>query len=160
MSVLDKSGELLEYCHLMKQKEYKEDWGHSFQNQVGHLAQGMLGINEGTNTLLFIHKHQVPPEQRKDVTYGRILCNVRPQKEETNRTWLTMGGDKINIPMDCGTPMASLLTVKCLLNSIISTPGARFLGLDLKEFYLNTSLDRPEFLCMKINTFPEDFIEH
>ena len=94
------------------------------------------------------------------MTYGIIVCNVHPQKEETNRTRLTMGGDKINIPMDCGTPTASLLTVELLLNSIISTPGAKFLGLDLKDFYLNTPMERPEFLRMKIDTFPEDEIEH
>ena len=159
-AVLDKSGELLEYRHLIKRPEYKEAWGHSFGNEIGRLAQGMPGRNKGTNTLFFIHKHEVPPERWKDMTYARIVCNVRPQKAETNRTRLTMGGDKINVPMDCGTPTANLLTVKLLLNSIVSTPGAKFLGLDLKDFYLNTPMDRPEFLRMKIETFPEDVIEH
>ena len=37
---------------------------------------------------------------------------------------------------------------------MVSTPGAKFLGLDLKDFYLNTPLDRPEFLHMKIENFP------
>ena len=94
------------------------------------------------------------------MTYARIVCNVRPQKEETNQTRLTMGGDNINTPMDCRTPTSNLLTVKILLNSIISTPDAKFLGLDLKDFYLNTPMERPEFLQMKIDTFPEDVIEH
>ncbi|MCP4746066.1 MAG: hypothetical protein GY874_07975, partial [Desulfobacteraceae bacterium] len=53
-----------------------------------------------------------------------------------------------------------LLTVKLLLNSIISTPGAKFLGLDLKDFYLNTPMAHPEFLKMKLDTFPEDVIQH
>ena len=61
--------------------------------------------------------------------------------------------------MDCGTPTANLLTVKLLLNSVVSTPGAKFLGLDLKDFYLNTPMDQPEFLRMKIETLPEDVIE-
>ena len=159
-TVLDKSGELLEYRHLIKRPEYKEAWGHSFGNEIGRLAQGMPGRNKGTNTLFFIHKHDVPPDRWKDMTYARIVCNVRPQKAETNRTRLTMGGDKINVPMDCGTPTANLLTVKLLLNSVVSTPGAKFLGLDLKDFYLNTPMDRPEFLRMKIETFPEDVIAH
>ena len=71
-----------------------------------------------------------------------------------------MGGNLINVPMDCGTPTASLLTVKLLLNSVISTPGAKFLGLDLKDFYLNMLMERPEFLKMKLDTFPEDVIQH
>ena len=62
--------------------------------------------------------------------------------------------------MDCGTPTANLLTIKLLLNSVVSTPGAKFLGLDLKDFYLNTPMDRPEFLRMKLSNFPEDVIKH
>ena len=32
--------------------------------------------------------------------------------------------------------------------------------LDIKDFYLNTPMDEPEFLRMNINTFPEDVIKH
>ena len=58
---------------------------------MGRLAQGMSDRNTGTNTLFFIHKHKVPPERWNDMTYTCIICNVRPQKEEVNRTRLTMG---------------------------------------------------------------------
>ena len=77
-AVLNKSGELLEYRHLIKRPEYKQAWGHSFGNEIGQLAQGMSGRNKGTNTLFFIHKHKVPPERWKDMTYAQIVCNVRP----------------------------------------------------------------------------------
>jgi hypothetical protein len=93
------------------------------------------------------------------MTYGKIVCNVRPQKAETNRTRLTFGGNNTTTTIDCGTPTANLLTVKLLINSIVSTPGAKFLGLDLKDFYLNTPMDRPEFLRMKLDNFPDDVIE-
>ena len=140
-SVLDgNTGELLEYRHLIKKPEYKKEWRFSFGNEIGRLAQGMPGRNDGTNTLFFIHKHEVPPDRWKDVTYGRIVCNVRPQKAETNRTRLTAGGNLISVPMDCGNPTANLLTVKILLTSVISTPEAKFLGLNLKYFYLNTPM--------------------
>ena len=61
--------------------------------------------------------------------------------------------------INCRTPAANLLTVKLLLNSVISTPGAKFLGLDLKDFYLNIPMDRPEFLRMKSENFAEDVIK-
>jgi len=156
----DETGELLEYRHLIKRPKYREAWKHSFGNEIGRLAQGMPGRNTGTDTLFFIHKHEIPPDRWKDVTNGRIVCNERPQKEEVNRTRLTVDGSRINIDMDCGTPTASLLAVKLLLNSVISTPGAKFLGLDLKDFYLNTPLARPEYLRLKLANFPEDVIEH
>ena len=60
--------------------------------------------------------------------------------------------------MDFGTPTASLLTIKLLINCIISTPGANILVLDFNDFYLNTPMDQPEFLRIKLINFPEDVI--
>ena len=71
-----------------------------------------------------------------------------------------MGGGRTNIDIDCGTPTENLLIVKLLFNSIVSTPGAIFLGLDLKYFHLNTPMDLPEFLRIKISNFPDDVITH
>ena len=59
---------------------------------------------------------------------GRIICNERLEKEEFNQTRLTFGGGNLQIEIYCVTPTASILTIKPLLNSIISTPGAKFLG--------------------------------
>ena len=39
-------------------------------------------------------------------------------------------------------------------------PHAKFMTINIKDFYLNTPMDRPEFLRMKIETFPEDVIAH
>jgi hypothetical protein len=71
---------------------------------------------------------------------------------------ITMGGNIINYPGNCGTPTADLLTVKLLLNSIISTPNARFMTLDLKDFYLMTPMKRYEYFGMKLELFPQDII--
>ena len=49
-------------------------------------------------------------------------------------------GDRINYPDNCCTPTAELLTVKQLLNSVISTPQAKFRTMVVKNFYLNTPL--------------------
>ena len=66
----------------------------------------------------------------------------------------------MDIDIDCGTPTASMLTIKLLLNSIISTPGAKFMAINIKYFYLNTPLVKSEFLRMKLSYFPDDVIEH
>ena len=70
-----------------------------------------------------------------------------------------MGRNLINYPGDCGTHTANLLTVKLLLNSIISTPNAKFMSIDIKDFYLKTPMSRYEYFCMKLELFPEDIIE-
>ena len=34
------------------------------------------------------------------------------------------------------------------------------MAIDLKDFYLNTPMERPEYLRMKLSYFPDDVIEH
>jgi hypothetical protein len=149
----------LEYRHLIKRDEYKEVWGNSFGNEIGRLAQGIPGRVEGTDTIDFIDYDEVPADRRADVTYARIVCTYRQGKKDPNRTRITVGGNLINYPEDVGTPTADLLTVKLLLNSIVSTPGAKFMTLDIKNFYLCTPLKRREYVRMKLEDFPEDIIE-
>ena len=56
--VLDgKTGELLEYRHLMACPKYKQAWGASFGNEIGRLAQGMPYRVEGTDTFCFVNKN-------------------------------------------------------------------------------------------------------
>ena len=65
-----------------------------------------------------------------------------------------------NYPGDWGTPTADLLTVKPLLNSVISTEVARFMILDNSNLYLMTPLKRKEYVKMKLSDFPESVIAH
>ena len=70
-----------------------------------------------------------------------------------------MGGNLVNYLNDCGTPTADLITVKLLLNSIISTANAKFMTIDIKDFYLMTPMKRYKYFRMKIDLFPQDIIE-
>ena len=71
-----------------------------------------------------------------------------------------MGGDRINYPDDCGTPTADMILFKILTNSIISTPNAKCLMIDIKDFYLNTPMKRPEYMRLKLTDIPDEVIEH
>ena len=120
----------------------------------------MPGRVEGTNTIFFIKQEEIPRDRTKDVTYARICCNVRPEKvNEPNRCRITVGSDRINYSYEVAMPTADLLTVKLLLNSAISTEGARFCSVDIKNFYLCTPLKRFEYVRMHLSDFPEDVIE-
>ena len=106
------TGELMEYCHLVGNLKYRETWQKSYGTEVGRLAQGMPRRVKGTDTIFFIKKKDVPAHRWRDITYGRIVVSFRPAKDDPNRTRLTMGGDRIIYPGDCGTPTVDLLTVK------------------------------------------------
>ena len=84
--------------------------------------------------------------------------NYRREKGDPYCTHLTVGGNLIVYPGDCGTPTVDLLTVKLLLNSVISTPDAKFITIDIKDFYLNTPMDRFEYMKLKLSNLPEDFV--
>jgi len=160
-SVIGDNGELLEYRHLVANPKTRSTWTHSYGNELGRLAQGMPGRNTGTSTIVFIKKDQVPRARAKDVTYGLITTLIRPEKnEEPNRTRLVAGGDRVHYPGDAGTPTADLLTVKILLNSTISTPNAKFMTMDIKDFYLNTPMAWYEYMQLRISDIPEDVIAH
>jgi hypothetical protein len=121
----------------------------------------MPGRNMGTNTIFFIRRDQVPRDRMKDTTYGLITCLVCPEKnDKPNRTRLVAWGDQVHYPSDAGTPTADLLTVKLLINSIISTQGAKFMTMDIKDFYLNTPMARYEYMQLNISDMPNNVIEH
>ncbi len=131
----DEIGNLLEYCHLLKHPKYKEVWSRSFGTKMHCLITTL-------KTIFSIKKQDIPKEWRQDITYSRICCNYRSEKKDPYRTRITMEGNLINYPGDCRTPTADLLTVKTLFNSIVSTPYAKFMTIDIKDFYLMTPMSR------------------
>jgi hypothetical protein len=159
LAVMDKeTGRLLNYQQLLRSPKHKKAWSMLVANKFGRLAQGVGGQIKGTNTIRFIHQHEVPADCMKDVTYGQFVCTERPKKTETNCTWFTVGGNCINYPGAVATPTAKMLVAKLLFNSTISTRGARFMTMDISNFYLNSPLPRPEFIRIKLSDIPEEII--
>jgi hypothetical protein len=70
-----------------------------------------------------------------------------------------VGGNRIDYPGDKSTRTAELETTKILLNSVISTAMAKFCTMDITNFYLNTPLDRPEYLRIPINLIPTEIMQ-
>ena len=104
----------------------------------------MEGRVKVTNTIFFISKEDLPAAIWKDVTYGRIAVSYLPKKSDPNRVRLAVGRNCINYPDNCVTPTADMLTVNLLLKSVISIKGAKFMSIDIKDFYLNTPMSRYE----------------
>ena len=115
----------------------------------------MPGWVKGTNSIFFIDKADIPTDRWKDVTYVHIVVSYRPEKSDPNRTCLTVGGNRVNYPGECETTKTDLLIVKLLLNRIISTPGARFMTLDIKYFYLMTPMEQYKYMRLKLANLPK-----
>ena len=123
-------------------------WGKSLSNELGRLSQGIRNIT-GNNAMTFIKKNEVP--LGKKVAYANMVCDHRPLKTEKYRVRLTVGGDVLEYNKDSSSPAASLLEAKLLLNSVISDAfqGARFMTIDIKDFFLQSFLEEPE--CLRIH---------
>ena len=51
-------------------------------------------------------------------------------------------------------------TFKILLNSTVSTPGAKMLTGDISNIYLNSTLPEPEYVKFKVELIPPNIIKH
>ena len=82
-AIVDKeTGNSMEYRDLIKSAKHKVVWERALANKLGRLAQGIRDV-EGTNTIEFIRRKEIPQERQKDCTYGRIVVNYRPQKKRS-----------------------------------------------------------------------------
>ena len=149
----------MEYRDLMKKPDLRKLWQRSLTNELGCLAQGIQDI-KGTNTIYFIPKSDIPHDRRKEITYGRIVVAYKPDKLEKQRTRLTVGGDRLKCLIDPGTPTADVPTIKLLWNSTLSTPGAKYMTMDISNFYLGTPMERPEYMRMPLKIIPQEIIDH
>ena len=155
--VNEETGVPEEYPALIRGKD-QEIWKSSYGNDICRLAQGMPGRPDGTDTIKFIRRSDVPPN--KKVTYGKKECTIRPTKAEKYRVRLTVGGDKLTYHGLTATQCASLITTKILLNSTVSTPDARWGSLDIKNFYYGTPMIEYEYMKIKLSEIPQDVTEH
>jgi hypothetical protein len=69
-----------------------------------------------------------------------------------------MGGNRITYAGNKSTPTADLVTAKLLINSTISTPNARFYGINLANFYLMTPITKYEYMQLQLDLIPDEII--
>jgi hypothetical protein len=166
LAVLNRNtGKLLEHCQLCKDPHYKTVWDRSYANKLGRLCQG-VGTGDkaggkqvaGTNFFHLIAYTNIPHQKQTQIIYTKVVCEVRKGKDDENCTRITVGGNLICYPGNAGTNTASLELIKLILNSVISRKGARFACIDVKNFYLDTPMEDPEYVHIKITDIPEKFI--
>lgn len=57
------------------------------------------------------------------------------------------------------TQTADLTTVEILINSVLSTPSAKLVTANLKDFYLGTPMERYEYICLPVHMIPDSIME-
>jgi hypothetical protein len=154
LSVLDPTtSNMLEHCQLRRDPWYKTTWDTLYANELGRLCQG-IGSGEApsskrsasTNTFFCINYYNILLHKKKEICHTVVVFEVHPDKEDPNRTRITIGGNRICYPSNVGTTTASLRLLKLLLNRVLSQKGACFSSIDLKNFYLDTPMPKPKYV--------------
>ena len=158
----EETGKSMEYRDLLKDPKHREDWSRAAANEFGRLFNG-VGKNKdgtkrvvGTNTCHWIKRSQVPKGMK--VTYARTVVAVRPEKSEPKRVRITAGGDRLDYYGETSTETASLETAKILINSVLSTPGAKMGAIDVENFYIHTLLTNFQYMRFHISMIPQEII--
>ena len=87
------------------------------------------------------------------------MVEIRPQKAETHRTRLTVGGNLIQFLGGVTTPTEDLITAKLIFNSLLSTKNAKFMCVDISNFYLNNPMDIYDYMKLPLDIIPEEIIQ-
>jgi hypothetical protein len=83
-------------------------------------------LTAGTNIFFLIDYQDIPTRKRKKICHITVLCKVCPEKDDLDRTCITISGNRICYPGNVGTTTALLKLVKLLLNSVLSKKGTQF----------------------------------
>jgi hypothetical protein len=125
-------------------------------NELGRICQGIHDVSR-TNTAFFIDLTSIPKERK--ITYGKLVCDFKPDKTENHRVRLTVGGDRLDYSGDTATSTADITTFKILINSTLSTTKAKMMMMDINNYYLGTPLPTYEYLRLPLTILPQDIIE-
>lgn len=118
-----------------------------------------------SQTMRAILLSEQPLSRRGDTTY------YNPQTKEklaadgtvTYRIRGTAGGDGINYPGDVSARTAEMEVVKILFHSAASDrakrQGGSMLTADIKDFYLGTDLERPEYVRIPLRYIPDSVLD-
>ena len=81
---------------------------------------------EGTNTLFVIKFEDITKDRINEICYTSVVCEERPGKKDPEQTRITICGTNVCYPGDVGTDTASLELFKLMINTVLSSAGAKY----------------------------------
>jgi hypothetical protein len=146
----------MHYKDLMKDAILGPLFEIGLSNVLSRIYQGIRDV-AGTNTALFIDLSSIPKDRK--ITYGKLVCDFKPNKTEKHRVGLTVGGDRLDYSGDTATSTADITTFKILINSTLSTTKAKMMMTHITKYYLGTPFPTYEYMILPLTILPQDIIE-
>ena len=146
------------YKKLMHDPGTAEVWQTAFGKDFGGTAQGCAKTGQKGTNGMFVMTHDkimYALAAKKFFTYANPVVDFRPQREDPHCIRITAGGNLITYEGDASVQTADIDTAKIHWNSVVSTPNAKYMCLDIKKFYLTVALEYFEYTKTPLNLFPE-----
>jgi hypothetical protein len=93
------------------------------------------------------------------ITYGKLVCNFKPNKAEKHWVRLPVGGDRLAYSGYTTTSTVDITTFKILINITFSTQEEKMMLMDINKYYLGTPLPTYEYMRLPISILPLEIIE-
>jgi hypothetical protein len=92
--------------------------------------------------------------KRSFFTFANPVVDYHPQKDDPNWTQITAMGNLITYDDELSVRTTDINMAKLHLNSVVSMPNAKYMCLDIKNFYLTAALEYFEYIKMPLSLFP------
>jgi hypothetical protein len=150
------------YKKLMNDPATAEVWQTAFGKDFGGMAQGDNKTGQkGTNAMFVMTHLEVAQVLRdgKKFTFANPVVDYRPQKDDPNRIRITAMGNLVSYDGELSVRTADINTAKIHWNSVISNESAKYMCIDIKNFYLTAKLEYFEYMKIPFALFPNWIVE-
>jgi hypothetical protein len=151
-------GEMISsYKKLMHDPATAEIWQAAFGKDFRGMAQGNTKTGQKEMHAMFVMTHNEIKhvlQQGKKFTYGNMVVDYQPQKNDPHCIHITASVNLITYNSSPSIQTADLDMANLHWNSVISTPRAKYMCLDIKNFYLTVQLQYFNYMCMPLILFP------
>lgn len=106
-----------------------------------------------TGTMKFINWDQKPAERKASYYNPQTRIKTKSDGSLEYRVRGTYGGDISDYQGPTSARTADMVTIKILLNAVVSEE-AKFMTMDIKDFYLGTPMETKEYMRININQIP------
>ncbi len=144
------------YKKLMNDTTTAEVWQTAFGKDFGGMAQGCNKTGQkGTNAMFVMTQDDIKHAlaANKFFTYANPVVNFRPQKEDPHQICITAGGNLIHYEGNASVRTADIDTAKIHWNSVVSTPNAMYMCLDINFFLSHRGARIYEYMKIPLNYF-------
>ena len=133
----------------------------SFGKDFGKLSQGDNKTKIYSMGSIFVMERHEIKNIPKDgtITYSHVVVGFRQRKEDPKWVCITAGGNIITYPSKISTHTADITTSKIICNSVVSTENAKYMCVDIKNFYLGNPLYQYKYMHIPLILFTGHVIE-